>query len=156
MAALWEDIAGEKRPAAQMVRATSGKLLPEVLIGLGAGAEDDMQTRRSHHELEDEEDHDHDDFESFVLAMPPIADPGALSKALIEAGRDSPILRAKGFLAVQGKPMRLAVQGVGPRIDSYYDRPLREGEANAGHLVIIGLKGLDREAIAAKLWGKLA
>jgi cobalamin biosynthesis protein CobW len=67
-----------------------------------------------------------------------------------------PILRAKGFLAVEDKPMRLAVQGVGPRVDSYFDRPLREEERARGHLVIIGLKGLDREAIAARLGGVLA
>jgi cobalamin biosynthesis protein CobW len=146
----------EKRPAAQMVRSVRGRIAADVLIGLGAQAEDDMTDRLSHHELEGEEEHDHDDFESFVVAMPPIDDPHGLSRKLIDAAGDMQILRAKGFLAVDNKPMRLAVQGVGPRVDSYFDRPLREDEKGGGHLVIIGLRGMDREAIAARLGGVLA
>ena len=45
-----------------------------------AAAEDDVTNRLSHHELEGEEEHDHDDFESFVVAMPPIDDPRGLSR----------------------------------------------------------------------------
>jgi cobalamin biosynthesis protein CobW len=146
----------EKRPAAQMVRSVRGRIAADVLIGLGAQAEDDMTNRLSHHELEGEEEHDHDDFESFVVAMPPIEDPHGLSRKLIDAAGDMQILRAKGFLAVDNKPMRLAVQGVGPRVDSYFDRPLREDERGGGHLVIIGLRGMDRQAIAARLGGILA
>ena len=149
-------VTGEKRPAAQMVRSVRGKLSADVLIGLGAPAEDDMDSRLSHHELEGEEQHDHDDFDSFVVAMPPIADPRDLSRTLIEIAGEMPMLRAKGFLAVAGKPMRLAVQGVGPRIDSYFDRPLREDEKGKGHLVIIGMKGLDREQVASRLGGTLS
>jgi len=151
-----EIVTQEKRPAAQMVRSVRGRIAADVLIGLGAQAEDDMTNRLSHHELEGEEEHDHDDFESFVVAMPPIEDPHGLSRKLIDAAGDMQILRAKGFLAVDNKPMRLAVQGVGPRVDSYFDRPLREDEKGGGHLVIIGLKGMDREAIAARLGGVLA
>jgi len=153
LALVAEIVRQEKRPAAQIVRSVRGQLSPDVLIGLGAKAEDDAANRRSHHEMEGGEDHDHDDFDSFVVSIRPIADPRAFSKALIEAASEMPILRAKGFLAVENKPMRLAVQGVGPRVDSYFDRPLREDERDGGHLVIIGMKGLDREAIAAKLGG---
>ena len=156
LAGVAEMLAAEKRPAARVIRTTSGRLSPDVLIGLAAAAEDDAANRLSHHELEGEEEHDHDDFESFVVAMPPIADPRGFSQTLIAAAGEMPILRAKGFLAVEGKPMRLAVQGVGPRVDSYFDRPLRDGEAGSGHLVIIGLKGLDREAIAARLGGTVS
>ena len=66
------------------------------------------------------------------------------------------MLRTKGFLTVENKPMRLAVQGVGPRIESYFDRPLRDEERNQGHLVIIGLKGLDRNYIASELGGTVS
>ena len=149
-------ITREKRPAAQIVRAVRGKLSSDILIGLGANAETDIDSRRSHHELEGMPEHDHDDFESFVVAMPPIEDPHGLSRRLIETAGEMQILRAKGFLAVENKPMRLAVQGVGPRVDSYFDRPLRADEAGRGHLVIIGLRGLDRAAIAARLGGTLA
>jgi cobalamin biosynthesis protein CobW len=135
-----------------------GKLSPDVLIGLDAQAEDDLDTRHGHHGLDGGEghDHDHDDFDSFVVAMPPIEDPRGLSKILIEMAGEMPVLRAKGFVTVENKPMRLAVQGVGPRVDSYFDRPLREEERGSGHLVIIGLKGLDRQRVAARLGGSIS
>ena len=81
-------------------------------------------------------------------AVPPLADPEPLTARLRAAIRGHDILRVKGFLAVDGKPMRHVVQAVGERVDRYYDRPWRAGEAGPGELVVIGLKGLDRAAIA--------
>jgi cobalamin biosynthesis protein CobW len=153
-----EIVTREKRPAAQIVKAVRGKLSPDVLIGLDAQAEDDLDTRHGHHgpASGEDDDHDHDDFDSFVVAMPPIEDPRGLSRILIEMAGEMPVLRAKGFVTVENKPMRLAVQGVGPRVDSYFDRPLREEERGSGHLVIIGLKGLDRQRVAARLGGSIS
>jgi cobalamin biosynthesis protein CobW len=62
-------------------------------------------------------------------------------------------LRLKGFLALAGSPSRLVVQAVGPRIETYFDRPWTDGEPRDGALVVIGLTGLDRRAIAAALAG---
>ena len=61
------------------------------------------------------------------------------------------MLRMKGFLEVDGKPMRLLVQGVGGRFRHQFDRPWKPGEPRAGRLVVIGEKGLDRAAIEAAL-----
>ena len=61
--------------------------------------------------------------------------------------------RLKGFAAVEGKPSRLVVQGVGERFTTYFDRPWGD-EAPRGALVVIGLKGLDRPAIEAAI-GKI-
>jgi cobalamin biosynthesis protein CobW len=59
----------------------------------------------------------------------------------------------KGFAAIQRKAMRLLIQAVGPRVSHYYDRPWRDAAARQGNLVVIGLKGLDRDAIAKTLLG---
>lgn len=64
------------------------------------------------------------------------------------------LLRVKGFAAVGGKPMRLVVQAVGPRVASHFDRPWRADETPATRLVVIGHAGLDRPAIAATLAGR--
>ena len=61
------------------------------------------------------------------------------------------VLRAKGFASIDGKPMRLVVQGVGARINHHFDRSWAAGEAREGRLVVIGLKGLDRAAIEMAL-----
>ena len=60
------------------------------------------------------------------------------------------MLRVKGFAAVARKPMRLLVQAVGPRATHQYDRPWATAEAREGRLVVIGLKGLDRDAVSAR------
>ena len=47
---------------------------------LASGAEDDLASRPSHHEMEGEAEHDHDDFESFVVPVRPISDKRGLSR----------------------------------------------------------------------------
>ena len=59
----------------------------------------------------------------------------------------------KGFAAVRGRPMRLAIQGVGTRFRQHFDRPWQPDEARAGHLVVIGRTGMDRAAIEAAIAG---
>jgi len=63
------------------------------------------------------------------------------------------VLRIKGFVAVPGKPMRLLVQAVGPRVAHHYDRAWAATESRTGQLVVIGLKGIDRAAITRGLLG---
>ena len=82
-----------------------------------------------------------------------VADPGELARRVGDVAVAHDVLRVKGFVAVTGKPLRYALQGVGARVDGYYDRPWRGGETRAGALVVIGRRGLDRHAIAAALCG---
>jgi cobalamin biosynthesis protein CobW len=62
----------------------------------------------------------------------------------------------KGFANVNGKPMRLAIQGVGPRFSHAYDRPWRVNEPRNGHIVVIGQTGLDQPAITAAIGAAVA
>ena len=144
----------EKRKAAQVVRAVEGKLPAALVIGQGIGAEADLDTRKSHHDHEDHEEHDHDDFESFVVDVPAVGEVKAFEKRVLDLIVQHNVLRAKGFLDVQGKPMRLALQAVGPRIETYFDRRWRDDEPRQGQLVVIGLKGLDQKAIESALQGE--
>jgi cobalamin biosynthesis protein CobW len=52
---------------------------------------------------------------------------------------------------VPGKPMRLALQAVGPRIERYFDRPWRSEEQRNSRVVVIGRKGIDANAVRAAL-----
>jgi cobalamin biosynthesis protein CobW len=149
--ALRNDVAARLRPVVKLVETTHGKIAPEILLGLGAAAEDDLANRPSH--LDALGEHDHDDFESFVVERGPVADTGEFVGRLVAAIAAHDILRLKGFLAVPGKELRQVVQGVGSRIQHYFDRPWGAGEARASRLVVIGRKGLDRAAIAAALQG---
>ena len=142
----------EMKRKAKLILSSFGAIDPDVLLGLGAAAEDDLDTRFSHHELEGE-DHDHDEFESFQIDMPVLKTPEALLERLKPAIAKHDILRVKGFLDVAGRDMRLVLQGVGGRIQHYYDRAWNADEARKGRLVVIGLKGLDRAAIEAAVKG---
>ena len=151
LAAADEAVRAQARPAAGIVRAAQGQLPPEVVLGLSAATEADIENRLSHHEREGEAEHDHDDFESFVLERGALADPEAFRAQAADLMRGHDILRLKGFAAVEGRDMRLVIQAVGPRIEAYFDRPWRADEPRTTRLVVIGRQGLDREAIVAGL-----
>ena len=141
--------------AVKMVRAANGSLPADVLLGLASASETDIANRKSHHELHHEEgedhDHDHDEFESFVVSGGAVADAKSFIAKLKPVIAAHDILRLKGFLQVDGKPMRLVVQAVGSRVDSYFDREWQSGEVPSSRLVVIGLEGLDQAGIAAEI-----
>ncbi|MEM9629187.1 MAG: cobalamin biosynthesis protein CobW [Pseudomonadota bacterium] len=146
----------ELRPGIRMVRSNQEGLPPAVLLGLDAAAENDLDSRKSHHD--DGEDHEHDDFESFHVELAATTSPDEFIGQLRNTVRVHGVLRVKGFIEVEGKPMRLAVQGVGDRLQHYFDRPWHDGEARRSRLVVIGEHGLNQQAIAQALCavGKLA
>jgi cobalamin biosynthesis protein CobW len=137
--------------AVKIVPVANGKVDPAALLGLGIGTEDDIVNRRTRHDAELE--HDHDDFESFVLPLPEISDPAHLAARIAAAAADASVLRVKGFAAVAGKPMRLLVQAVGPRVNHHYDRAWTAAEERQGQLVVIGLRGLDHDGVVRTLLG---
>ncbi len=166
--ALVAQLQGDSRDGVQVVKARMGALPVDVLLGQGIGAEDDLDSRHEvhhhHHDHDDEHDdddhhhhhdhdHDHDDFESFVVELGEIANPAEFTEHLQTVIQNNDILRLKGFAAVSGKPMRLTIQAVGPRIDSYFDRPFTSDEPRVTRLVVIGQAGLDRLAITKAIAG---
>ena len=150
--AVARQLASEARPGARVLVAQKGALPLDVILGIKAAAESDMETRSAPHHDNEEEDHDHDEFESFVLDLPEIPDVAALTQRLAAAIQAHDILRLKGFVAVAGKPLRLTVQAAGPRIETYFDRP-RGTSPRASRLVVIGEAGLDRAAIEEAIRG---
>jgi len=147
------DLQDRLRPGTRLIATKNGQIDVAVLLGIGAEAEADIKGRPSHHELEAEGEHDHDDFESFVVPVGTITDRIGFLDEIGKLVAAHGILRLKGFLSLAGAPSRLLVQAVGPRLESYFDRPWRKDEPRRGSLVVIGLKGLNRESIAAALQG---
>jgi cobalamin biosynthesis protein CobW len=139
------------RPSVKLLPARHGQIAASVLLGLGMAAETDIEARRSHHDGETE--HDHDEFKSFSVRLGEQPSPAALVDRLRPVIAAHDILRVKGFAAVAGKPMRLVVQGVGARVQHYYDRDWHDGEPREGRIVVIGQMGLDGGAVRAALAG---
>ncbi len=138
------------RPGVRFVRSAHARVDPAVLLGIDAAAEDDLDSRWSHHDDADGE-HDHDDFDSFTVSLGAVDDADALDRTLLDLIARHDILRIKGFLDRPGKARREVLQGVGPRLSRYFDREWRPDEPRRSELVVIGLKGLDRAGIELSL-----
>ena len=141
------------RNGTRIVPAKRGALDLSMLLGISAEAEDDMHNRPSHHEMEGEEQHDHDDFVTFIVSLGQAADKHALLRRIETTIASHDILRLKGFADLNGSASRLLIQAVGPRLNSYFDRPWKPGETRGTELVVIGEKHLDRVAIERSLAG---
>ena len=157
--ALVASLRSSARDGVQVVKTSMGKLPVDVLLGQGIGAEADLTSRHElHHHHHDDDDkhghhhheHDHDAFESFVVNLGEISDAKQFADQTSDIIRAHDILRLKGFAAVAGKPMRLTLQAVGPRVDTYFDQPFGTAP-RVTRLVVIGQAGMDRMAIEAAL-----
>jgi cobalamin biosynthesis protein CobW len=147
LSALCLEIEARLRPGVKLVTAREGRVPPEVVLGLGAAAEDDLADRLSLHDLEAE--HDHDDFESFVVTSGAVHDDAAFLARLRAMIDLHDVLRVKGFVDRPGRDRRQVIQAVGNRVQHHFDRPWQVGEKRETRLVVIGKKGLDRDAISA-------
>jgi len=146
LAQLSSEIAAATPRAVKIIAAREGRVPLAALLGLGSAAEDDLAQRPSHHDAEDGA-HEHNDFESFSVELPVQTSPEALMARLQSVAETFDILRIKGFAAVAGKAMRLAVQGVGSRFRSEFDRAWTQAETPRTRLVVIGQAGMDRAGI---------
>ena len=131
----------------------NGDIGADVILGVNAAAETDLDNRRSHHDGFD--DHEHDDFDTFSITVPKILDVEKFKIVLETLIRENDILRIKGFLRVESKPLNLLVQGVGKRLSVNFTDTKIPAE-NTGNLVFIGEKGrIDQDVISAYLHSSL-
>jgi cobalamin biosynthesis protein CobW len=137
------------RDGVKIIPCQQGKIAPEVLLGFNAAVEEHLDSRPSHHDTE--EDHEHDEaINSICLTLDREFEPQELIEKLTTLVQQSEIYRIKGFVAVPNKSMRLVLQGVGTRFDTFFDRPWHLNESRQTQLVLIG-EQLDRSAIVASL-----
>ena len=131
----------------------NGDIGADVILGVNAAAETDLDNRRSHHDGFD--DHEHDDFDTFSISVPKILDIEKFKIVLETLIQKNDILRIKGFLRVESKPLNLLVQGVGKRLSVNFTDTKIPVE-NTGNLVFIGEKGrIDQDVISAYLHSSL-
>jgi cobalamin biosynthesis protein CobW len=151
LARVREQVTALTHPAVKVISATRGQLPFDVVLGLGLASEDHIDERHTHHDEDHEQgqEHSHELFDTIVV-RPPLLEREALLRGLEAVVREHEVYRAKGFAAVEGKSMRLVVQGVGRRFDSYFDRPWSGEEKRVTELVFIG-SHLDRERVTSTL-----
>ena len=140
----------ELKPGVQIVTASQGAIAPDILLGFNAAVEDNLDSRPSHHDGEAEHEHD-DDINSIELILDRAFEPQALIDKLKQLVQKQEIYRIKGFVSVPNKSMRLVLQGVGNRFDTFYDRLWQQDEQRT-RLVLIG-RNLDRDAVELEMLG---
>ncbi len=133
-----------------VIEVAEGAVDVQVVLGIGAAAEDDLAARPSHHD--GALDHDHEDFDTIVVDVPEAESADDLVERIEVLAREQNILRVKGYVSVRGKPMRLLIQGVGARVRRQFDRAWEPGEDRQGRLVVIAEHDdIDPEAIRSIL-----
>ena len=142
----------ELQPGVKIVTARDGQIDPNLLLGFNAAVENDLANRHSHHDHEEEHEHD-DDINSIELVLNTAFEPKELTQQLKELLTEQEIYRVKGFVNVPNKPMRLVLQGVGNRFETFYDRLWQPEEPRQTRIVLIG-HDLDRQLIEAKITGE--
>lgn len=145
-----EALIREEIPAqVKVVHAHMGQLDLHALFGLESASETTIHLRHDHHGSAEDADHHHDEFDSVTVHAEASSREAVIAalQSLVEANT---IYRVKGFAALPGAPMRLLIQGVGRRFDSYFDRRWREDEMADGtrqsRFVLIG-EDLDQAAL---------
>ena len=143
----------EMERSVPILEVQNGDIGADVILGVNTAAETDLDNRRSHHDGFD--DHEHDDFDTFSITVPKILDVEKFKIVLETLIRENDILRIKGFLRVESKPLNLLVQGVGKRLSVNFTDTKIPVE-NTGNLVFIGEKGrIDQDVISAYLHSSL-
>lgn len=130
-----------------IITAANGAAPTDAILGLNMEEQAYERTNHSNHH-----DHSHDAFSSAIIVMPSVASADLIESQLSVLASEFGVLRAKGRLSVDGRALPLVIQSVGQRVDSYYARAT---EGTVDRLVVIGLDGLDGNAIAARLGGRL-
>ncbi|MBW4539664.1 MAG: cobalamin biosynthesis protein CobW [Myxacorys chilensis ATA2-1-KO14] len=130
-------------------REGESQLDPSLLLGFNAAVEDDLESRPSHHDAEEEHDHD-DEIQSTHIVVDRAFNPDKLKAQLEKLVQEQEIYRIKGFVVVPNKSMRLVIQGVGARFEQFYDRPWRADEPRQTRLVFIG-RDLNTTELSSRL-----
>ena len=120
------------KPQVKMLEVKNGEIHCELIMGLGCASETGIEDIHSHRDH-----HPHDDFNAVSITLGEV-DTDKLSLMISELISTRTIYRVKGFLALPGKPMRQVFQGVGDRIDQYFDRAWRKDEIRQSKLALIG------------------
>ena len=129
----------ELPPGVKVVSCQQGEVETNLLLGFNAAVEDNLDSRHSHHDHEEEHEHD-DEINSVQLIVEQAFEPKTLIEKLQQLVQEQEIYRIKGFVHVPQKPMRMVLQGVGNRFDSFYDRLWFSDEPRQTRLVFIGRK----------------
>ena len=162
LAALQDRLRPSLRPGTPVLPMERGQIDPALVLGLSrqstdqtrGGGDHDDHGRDDHHD--DHHDHTHVAMESLAINLPGVFDRERLDinlRALIASGA---LIRVKGRLWLPGKARPLQIQGVGPRLECWFeaDDAVGSPKQDGLELVVLGF-GLNPGQLEATLKGAL-
>ena len=173
LAALEDRLRPSLRPGTPVLPMERGQIDPSLVLGLTRPSPDqspgeanqdhhahdhhahDHQGHDDHHE-HDHHDHTHVAMESLAINLPGVFDSERLEislRALIASGA---LIRVKGRLWLPGKARPLQIQGVGPRLECWFEADDSPGtpKQDGLELVVLGF-GLNPSQLEAQLKGAM-
>ncbi len=137
----------------KLINMHNGNIDLDIVLGIEAATEERIEHIQTHHDKHHEHGqhhhHVHEDFDSISVELAPV-DSDKLMQLIKQLMAQHTIYRVKGFAAVVDKPMRQVIQGVGTRLERYYDRVWHSSETPSSRIVLIG-KALNKEKIVSIL-----
>lgn len=141
MASIKQQVSARVKPQVKMLEVSNGQIQSDLIIGLEFASEDGIETVHTHHDHHHDHEHDHhhahDHFNSVSITLGEV-DSEKLVAIVDDLIAVNTIYRVKGFLALPGKPMRQVLQGVGERLERYFDRAWGNDERRHSKIVLIG------------------
>ena len=161
LAALQDRLRPSLRPGTPVIPMERGQIDPGLVLGLSRQSTD-QTTDQSHgagdqgHHDHDHHDHTHVAMESLALNLPGVFDRERLEislRALIASGA---LIRVKGRLWLPGKARPLQIQGVGPRLECWFEADETPGTPKQYglELVVLGF-GLNPGQLEEQLKGAM-
>lgn len=140
-------------PGVSLVESEHAQVDTRLLIGLEAQSESKIDHVHNHHDHHHAHGHHHqhvhDFFDTCVLKAGEVSE-DMIFEAVQSLVSTQAIYRLKGFVAIEGKPMRKVIHGVGQRVDGYFDRLWQPQEDRQTQLVCIG-RHLDAHVLQTQL-----
>lgn len=155
LAALQERLRPSLRPGTPVLPMERGQIDPALVLGLSRPSTD------PNHGAEDQDHHDHHDhthvaMESLAINLPGVFDRERLDISLRGLIASGGLIRVKGRLWLPGKARPLQIQGVGPRLECWFEADDTPGSSKEEglELVVLGF-GLNPAQLEATLKGAL-
>jgi cobalamin biosynthesis protein CobW len=159
LAALQDRLRPSLRPGTPVLPMERGQIDPALVLGLTRPSPDQSHGAGDHdhdHHDHDHHDHTHVAMESLAINLPGVFDRERLEisfRALIASGA---LIRVKGRLWLPGKARPLQIQGVGPRLECWFEADDAPGspEQDGLELVVLGF-GLNPGQLEETLKGSM-
>ena len=159
LAALQDRLRPSLRPGTPVLPMERGQIDPALVLGLTRPSPDQSHGAGDHdhdHHDHDHHDHTHVAMDSLAINLPGVFDRERLEislRALIASGA---LIRVKGRLWLPGKARPLQIQGVGPRLECWFEADDAPGtpKQDGLELVVLGF-GLKQDQLESSLKGAM-